>query len=699
MSDTYDPITAEVINMAMQDVVSEMGITVERTSGSPAATDAKDYSCVLSHTNGDTIAYYGNNLQHVGDSLTGSRALVSTMGLENIFEGDVFIYNDPYSTGSCHQCDVALQQPVFHDGELIAWVFTNIHMADIGGMSSSGFTPESRDFYSEGLRMPPMKIVEEGKDNKSLWTLVEANVRTPVVLGDIRSAIAACNVGRRRLVEIAERYGTADLDRYLRINQGLVADVLSKRIKSLPSGTYSAQDWVEYDPFGKAEFVPIVCDLTVTEEGMLTFDFSRSGGQVPGYANGSAGGILGSVVPVVLASLLPDLPVNAGVFEHTDVIFGEPGRITNPLEPAGVSGGHMETGPRCLRAAHRALSQAILVSDDEWVRGRSYALGGITAGMLVLTGHLKGGGRGYAFMLDQQALGHGALPGRDGVAYGGIDYSVAGRQPDVEVTESAGPVLYLWRREIPNSGGIGQFRGGNTLETMFVPWGCSHAELAQACAGGVVPTQGVAGGHPGGGTYTEIHRGLVEPNFTTLPGRSDIEDGAGELIPSKVGRVEISPHDGIRQLMAAGAGWGDPLARDPNLVADDVRHQRVTVDAARVGFGVVLTASSEVDKVETDRVRHEIRRSRGQSNVSAVNSGFPLAPSGSGGACGHCGCQLSESVATWRDGVTVRTSDLAETMISLGTPIVTSTEPFMFTEFSCPECSSLLDAEIVLRAN
>ena len=258
---------------------------------------------------------------------------------------------------------------------------------------------------------------------------------------------------------------------------------------------------------------------------------------------------------VMLAALLPDFAVNAGVYNCLDVRLGTAGRITNP-DCAGWGFWRSHGGrPRCLRAAHRALTSAMVMSDSQWIRSRAYALGGVTVGVIVLTGHLNDGGRGYAFMLDQQATGHGALPLSDGVGFAGIDYSIAGREPDVESSESTGPILYLWRREVPDSGGAGAHRGGNSLETMFVPWGATYAEISHACAGGAIPTMGVAGGFPGGTTYTEIHRDILVQGFRRLPDPSD-PDAPTNVIASKVGRIELAARDGVRQVIAAGAGLG-----------------------------------------------------------------------------------------------------------------------------------------------
>lgn len=691
-----DAITAEVINMAMQETVLEMGITVERTSGSPGATDAKDYSCVLTQDDGATIAYYGNNLQHLGDSRTGTLAIRRMYTDDQIREGDVFIYNDPFSTGALHQADVAIQTPIFYEGSLVGWTFTNIHMADIGGMSPSGFTPESRDVYSEGLRMAPVKIVDAGRPNDAVWSIIRDNVRTPIVLGDIRSAIASNNVGCRRFVEAVEEHGLDVVRRYLKVNQDLVSTLVGERIARIPVGTYSAMDWVEYDPFDEVEYIPIQCTLTVTEDHRLVFDYTGSGQQAPGYANSSEGAIVGSVMPVLLAALLPDFPVNAGVYNRFEVKLGPPGQITNPTPPAGVSGGHMEGGPRALRAAHTALVRAMRFSEDPWIRERSYALGGLTVGVIVLTGHYANGNRGYAFMLDQQSTGHGATPLGDGVAYGGIDYSIAGRQPDVESTEAGGPVLYLWRREVPDSGGAGLHRGGNSLETMFIPWGVEAAEISHACAGGVIPTLGVGGGYPGGTTFTEIYRGIVDRSSTSLPGPNDITD-SHESVPSKSARREIGLADGVRQVIAAGSGWGDPINRSPELVASDVSEGAVSPEGALGAFGVVVRPDHSVDEEATLQRRIEIRRDRGATDPGAartIPSSGPFAMTEERLSCAACDEGLG-TPDTWLEKAAARTRPLAERVRSWHSPIVDAhNNEFDVTELACPRCGALLDITV-----
>ncbi|HVS99895.1 MAG TPA: hydantoinase B/oxoprolinase family protein [Solirubrobacterales bacterium] len=694
----HDPITAEVVNMAMQAIVLEMGVTIERTSGQPAATDAKDYSCVLCKDDGGSIAYYGNNLQHLGDSLTGTESVIATCGDESIDPDDVFIYNDPFMTGSLHQCDIAVQAPVFHQGELVAWIFTNIHHADIGGMTPSGFCPESRDVYGEGLRMPPIKVVDAGVVNESVMALIEMNVRTPIVLGDIRSQIAAINVGRARLLEVIEEHGAEEWKRYIAVNEELLARLLGERIAAIPPGRYHSRDWVEYDAFGGETYVPIECSLEVTEDARLVFDYSGSGVQVPGYSNGSRGAVLGSVMPVVLAALLPDHDVNAGVYDRVEVEVGEPGTVTNPTPPAGVSGGHMDTGARAFRAAHAALMQATASSEDEWIRRRSYALGGVSVGVPVVSGRRLSGDWGYAFVLDQQSLGHGGLATGDGVAFGGIDYSIAGRQPDVETAEGAAPILYLWRREMPDSGGPGAHRGGNSLETALAPWKVDRAELAVSSAGGVVPTPGARGGYPGGTTWVEVLRDALPEPGDPLPGPGSLRT-APVPVAAKCASFELGLRDVIRQVLTAGSGWGDPLLRPVEALARDLASGSISAAAAADVYGLVFDPDGGIDAAATASRRRELRSARlSGAEPNEIEDPTPrAAPAYRDGAlaCDLCGVTLSLGDDDAGGELVVDRHRLDERLSRWGVPVQTPrSTSFELVESCCPGCGTLVSIEV-----
>ncbi len=696
----YDPVTAEVISMALQDIAIEMSITVERTSGSPGVAEAQDYSCVIVRPDGTSVAYHGNNLEHMGSSWCGTRAIVDQFPESEIQEGDVFIYNDPYVTGALHQTDVAVQKPIFHEGKLVAWAFANVHEPDIGAMSPWGFAPEAPDIYSEGLCIPPMKLVDAGVPNQAIYDFLESNSRTgPIVVGDTRACLAANNVCERRFKEVIDSYGLEELERYLDINQELVGRILRDRINRIRPGVYEARDWVEYDAFVPKRLVDLPCRLTIGD-GHLTFDFSGAAEQTRGYCNSSEGALMGAIMALVIQTLLPDFPVNGGAYACVTIDRGEVGSVVNPHFPAGVSGGHQEAALRANRVAHTALIRALAVSEDPWIRSRAFATASQAINVAIMTGILPGGGETFAFTLDVVCQGAGAnLTQGDGQDFGGPDYSTFGRDPDVEVIEASGPVLYLWRREMPDSGGAGLFRGGNGIEVGFAPWDCETGEIAFSNTGNAVPAQGAQGAFPPGTSRMEIHRGLAAEvisagwRLPALEGRAD-----PEIIRNKTARAEVALADVARNITSGGCGLGDPLLRDPLAVAADVASGSVSEFAAAQIYGVVVSSEDAVDGKATEARRATIRRDRlGGSDPQKVAAppadGLPgLGPiEGDQLACAQCDEALG-SIETWQESAHTRVSDLAEAMTQAGVPVaVTEAGTMQLVEHFCPVCASALE--------
>ena len=192
------------------------------------------------------------------------------------------------------------------------------------------------------------------------------------------------------------------------------------------------------------------------------------------------------------------------------------------------------------------------LSDDPWIRSRLYALGGVTVGVPVMTGRRR---RATGDMCSPRPAGDrpGGLPSGDGVAFGGIDYSIAGREPDVETAQAAGPIMYLWRREMADSGGPGAHRGGISLQAVSCHGGRPRGARAP-CAGGVVPTRGNRGGYLGGTTWVEVFLDALEEGFEPLPDPEGLEIEP-EPVRAKCASYDLGLRDAARQLMTAGSGW------------------------------------------------------------------------------------------------------------------------------------------------
>ena len=205
---TRDPFALELIKNALVALADEMALTIYRTARSFVVKEALDFSTALFLADGQLIAQGTCLPFHLGAMPFAVKAV--TRAYEHrILPGDLYITNDPYD-GSTHLPDIVLVKPIFHEETLIGFSAALAHMTDIGGRIPGGNASDSTEIYQEGLRIPPSRLWREGEPDETMFRLIERNVRVPdMVLGDIRSLVAACIVGERELVKLNERYGRA----------------------------------------------------------------------------------------------------------------------------------------------------------------------------------------------------------------------------------------------------------------------------------------------------------------------------------------------------------------------------------------------------------------------------------------------------------------------------------------------------------
>ena len=250
-SSPHDVVQAEIHRKAMDSIAMEMGITLVRTSGSPVVTEAKDLSCSVLDERGEQIGYASFVGLHVSTSFLGVRAVLDAYDADAIEPGQAFIVNDPHTSGALHEGDVGLVMPYFHGGELVGWGYVNEHMLDVGGSGVSGFAPESRDCFSEGLRFPALRVVHDQEFDQDWVRFIANNVRSPTaVINDLRSMLAALNTGLSRLMAALADFGLDAHRRHCEVNKRLSEEMARTRIAELPDGRYRSVDWVEYDGDG-----------------------------------------------------------------------------------------------------------------------------------------------------------------------------------------------------------------------------------------------------------------------------------------------------------------------------------------------------------------------------------------------------------------------------------------------------------------
>jgi len=268
-----DPFALELIKNALVALADEMALTIYRTARSFVVKEALDFSTALFLADGQLIAQGTCLPFHLGAMPFAVKAVVRAYG-DRIRPGDLFITNDPYD-GSTHLPDIVLVKPIFHDGKLIGYSVALAHMTDIGGRIPGGNASDSTEIYQEGLRIPASRIWREGEPDETMERLIEKNVRVPdKVLGDVRSLIAACVVGEREMLKLAQRYGAAEFEQYCRDLLDYTERFTRAEIAKLPKGTWRFVDYLDNDGVDP-DPIPIVAEVTIREDSM-TIDLTGS---------------------------------------------------------------------------------------------------------------------------------------------------------------------------------------------------------------------------------------------------------------------------------------------------------------------------------------------------------------------------------------------------------------------------------------
>lgn len=611
MTKHLDPVDVEILAKALDNVAAEMGVVMMRASGSPAIAEAVDFSTFIADADGDIISYAGYITMYVGAARQAVRHILATYPRSEIRPGDMFLCNDPFTTGNAHAVDVGVVRPIFAGDVLVAWCWAEAHVNDFGGFAPGGMNPIATEAYGEALRLPGIKIVDRGRRIEDIWRIIETNIRVPdLVLNDVRCFIAACNRCDERLQALLAEYGPETFRTYVEAAKDLAEQAVRDRIRALPDGTYTAEEFAEHNGHTDALY-PVRCTLTVADDTMR-FDLTESAPQTDGFINVCAATTLGAVVSPLLTTLLPDLPINQGTLRPIEVVT-EPGTICDAQMPAPMGAGHIETGFRIGKLVTRLLADLQARSDDQFVRehvmapwqdswSASFFYAPDENGRLIPFPDMNGGGSGA-----------GAQAIADGMDVSGVLAQPQNSIPDIEINELSYPVLYLWRRLNPNSGGPGRWRGGAGIDFAFLPWYSPGGQEHVMAACWQVPPAGVFGGYPGSTSGAVLVNGARADDALaqgTIPRSVDDLAAVAKPLQGKQFGLTVGPGDVVVLRVGGGGGYGDPLDRDPAAVAADVRSGVVTADAARVSYGVVLGADGQADPEATRAERTLIRQTR-----------------------------------------------------------------------------------------
>ena len=707
----YDVIAAEVHRKALQNLTDEMALTLVRTSGSPIVTESKDFSTCLMDKTPEHLGFSSYVLFHVGSSLIGTKGIVDLVNESghDLKPGDGWIVNDPHTGGAMHQGDVSIIMPTFYQGEHLGWSFANMHVLDVGGVGISGYAPGAHDVWQEGMRFPPIRIIENGKIDPEWEHYIAANVRAPgAVLNDIRSMVASNNTAQAKLSQIIDEFGLEAHHQYCEINKDLSEAVLRDRIGKMPDGLYEAVDWNEFDGHeGPDLLLELRCKLEVDGTD-LRFHFSGVP-QIDAFVNSTMGPMFGQAMTGMMTTLVyGDLPVNGGLWRPITVELGEEGTIVNSIPPAPVSNAHSEVGMRACKLAKDVLCQAMSLSDDPVLQ--SHLAGQHQDGFPgnALFGNNQHDGVSVVFYPDNAiGSGGGAQTINDGQDAYGLTCTTGGGIPDVENHEGQDPVLFLWRRLIPNSGGPGQMRGGQSMDQAYAIHYSDRmaGPCFNACA--QVPPHGVGGGYPGsGGSFHPVRESNVSEllDQDVLPTIERL-DGRAEKVRSKLTHIVLGRGDVFVATSGGGAGLGDPLLREPAKVVQDIVSGYVTAEHARQIYGVSLTSENVLDEDTTAKRREQIRHDRiGAQPAKDLTAppviGVSLHRDAGRWSCASCDERLAEADGNWRDGAVTVETPIAERYAQLEMIVRDRLEePRVVTrEHFCPACAASLGVDVTTDA-
>lgn len=604
-----DAITFEVVRNRLSAITEEQAITLKAVSGSPVVTDATDFNVGTYLADGEIVTMGPQVLFHSGSMASVVRNIVADRERDpGIREGDMFILNNPYK-GALHQQDVSIVAPVFYHGERVAWVGACAHQIDMGGMNFGSWGIGAHTVHQEAVLMSGVRIVEGGEIRTDIWEMVLGMTRMPLAVGlDLKAMIAANNVASRRLVEMFDRYGLDQVQAVMRLEIEHSEQQLRASLAELPDGVFRAVDFLEHDGHSNAlyEF-----RLEVRKTGdRLVFDFAGTSPQAPGFINCTWSGMLAGVFTALLPTLAPTLRWNEGLLRAIEIEAPE-GIVCNASFPAPVSSATISATWVVTNVAVQALSR--LAATSERTRAESAAVTKGSMSAFVLNGAGRDGSPYGNFLLDSTAGGGGGYDDHDGLDGSG-DFCVP--RPaitNVESHEASGPILFLYRNLLRDTGGAGRHRGGVTMGLAITPHDVDHLNGMIVGHGVEVPNSlGLFGGLEGScNRNAKLHADGESP-VGRISGVDDLGSWPGEIehYGAKPGFFGIAAGDVIAYSFQGGGGFGDPTDRDPAAVAADVRDDYVSADAAASIYGVVLDAHGDPAPDATRERRREIRSTR-----------------------------------------------------------------------------------------
>lgn len=601
-----DPITFSIIRHRLYRVIDEAVITLKHVSGSAITNEGHDLMVSLYRADGSLLMGGVGFLHHLTSAAEACKSIIRRFE-GRINEGDVFLTNCPY-TAALHTSDVYLVAPIHYDGKLVAWSACFVHVYDIGAMVPGGFSPDSRDIFTEGFSSPGLKLVDKGEMNNDIMDTILNMVRAPEMVAlDLSSMIAANNVARERMVALVHKYGPEAVDQACQMLVDQSEESFRERLRELPDGRWESRQYFDIEE----ETYCVL--LAMTKKGdTLHFDFTGSSEQSKYGINCAYWATWGGFFAPLFPLLCYDITWNDGVLRPISMTAPE-GTIVNCTRPAPISLATVGTIQSVNNAACICISKMLSASEKYTKEATAVWHGSHFA--IFMFGQNQKGQEAIGIMTETFGGAGGGRSFADGVDVGGEIPNPIGRMANVETTENHFPVRFLFRRATSDSGGPGKYRGGTGLEYAIQQHDSPDGGIHYVISGKGTKfsmSEGLGGGYPGAPcNFRWVHNNEAAAEGKNVNGfATSAEQMTGEQQPISWGVFPLMDQDVLYVRSDGGGGYGDPLAREPEKLARDVRQGSVSAGVARRVYGVVLDDAGDVDAAASDKAREAIRSQR-----------------------------------------------------------------------------------------
>ena len=547
------PIELELLRSSLASIVDEMYVALMRSAYSTNIKERRDHSAAIFNADGHAVMQGESLPLHLASMLGLVEVVIEKYGKENIRPGDMFISNDPFVGRGSHLPDVALLAPIFVDGVLALFVCNIAHHADVGGMSPGSMAGGMTEIYQEGLRIPPIRIMQNDVVIDDVLDLILLNVRVPSERkGDYLAQVAANKLGVRRCVDLIRKWS------FKRVVEGATAIILAtanrmrRGIAAIPDGEYIFSDVVDDDGAGTRN-IPITVRITIKGEG-ISFDFTGSAPQVRGNINNSISGLQATVLYAIKSLIDPEVAPNHGMLDPVRIV-APAGTIVNAAFPAATAG-RAQTCQRIIDVIYGALAQAI----PERVIAASNG-----ANTSVVFSGIGPDGRYYLYM-ETIGGGAGARSYKDGTDGVQVHITNTSNLP-VEALEKEYPLLIERYELVEDSGGAGHWRGGLGLRRVYRPLHHTMQFSGQA-ERFISRPWGLFGGRSGAAGSFEI----ID------------EAGTPSLLPAKPATIPIPEGSMLVVTTPGGGGYGPPSERDTPHLREDLRSGKFSETAIEQNY-------------------------------------------------------------------------------------------------------------------